>query len=88
MVRGLHRFLLGSSNATIEEFNDLAKRCDVVGRDKAARMVACADLERGLQTALEAVTKQPKRVAGKSYRLRNKSAEGNAAPTRSTKKKA
>ena len=66
MVRGLHRFLLGSSSTTIDEFNDLAKRCDVVGRDKSARMVPYADLERGLRTALEAVTKKREGVVGKS----------------------
>ena len=66
MVRVIHRFLLVSSSATIDECNALAKRCDVVGRDKSARMVPYADLERGLRTALEAVTKKREGVVGKS----------------------
>ena len=53
MVRGLHRFLLGSDDATIKSFTELAKRCEVTERDKAARIMPFGNLEAGLGRLLE-----------------------------------
>jgi len=56
MVRGMHRFLLGSEQSVIDEFHELAKRCEVEERDKAIRMVPYETIEAGLQKLLEEVT--------------------------------
>ncbi|HUU95276.1 MAG TPA: hypothetical protein VM487_06030 [Phycisphaerae bacterium] len=45
MVRGFHRFLLGSDKETVEEFNELTRRCEVEERDKATRMVPYPQVE-------------------------------------------
>jgi site-specific recombinase XerD len=46
MVRGFHRFLLGSDKETVEEFNELTQRCEVEERDKAVRIVPYPQVER------------------------------------------
>ena len=55
MVRGFHRFLLGSDRTTIDAFHELTRRCDVQERDKAARVVPFIDLQLGLRKARESV---------------------------------
>lgn len=53
MIRGLHRFLLGSGQETIQSINDLVKRCEVTERDKAVRIVPFASLQSALSVLLE-----------------------------------
>jgi site-specific recombinase XerD len=57
MVRGFHRFLLGSPHTTIDQFKDLCARCEVEGRDKASRMVRYSTLLQAWQDLLGRVMK-------------------------------
>jgi len=54
MVRGFHRFLLGSGQDVIDAFHELTRRCDVQERDKAARIMPYADVEKALEKVLGA----------------------------------
>ncbi len=64
MVRGFHRFLLKSSNEIVYAFNDLARRCEVQERDKAARLVPFEMLQSGLSKLLDHVAAAARRGSG------------------------
>lgn len=64
-IRGLHRFLLGSDDATVAAFNDLTRRCEVAERDKATRMVPYPLLEAALAKLLAACADGRKVAASK-----------------------
>jgi site-specific recombinase XerD len=63
MIRGLHRFLLGSEQSVIDEFHEIAKRCDVEERDKADRMVPYPALQSAYEGMLAEVMTEMKKNA-------------------------
>jgi len=60
MLRGFHRFLLGSPKEVVQSFSELCRRCEVEERDKALRIAPFPAVQKGLRDLLALVRESMK----------------------------